>query len=247
MTELNYPNLAEPYNAALREAVPYVLARFSPVIAIIVAGSIIDGKGDQHSDIDTFIIFESDYRQRIQKFFGGVRFELLANPPDFIPLYFEQEKRDGGGSTAYMLATGHVLMCTDEAMLTDFQAQARALLAGKPAYSPKQLTMRRYFLADNFENGLDLRHRDPIMGRTLILSVLKDMLIYDFQKQGKWTPRHKDLLMHIRRDNPNLARMFADCISAQGDTFFDLACQIADMTLGTRGFFEWESDKDYLE
>ena len=68
MSDLNLPNVDEPVETAIQMAIDYVLERFDNVLGIIVAGSILRGEGDAHSDVDTFIIFEGDYRQRIQKF-----------------------------------------------------------------------------------------------------------------------------------------------------------------------------------
>src|SRR5215813_6818635 len=103
MTDLDFPTLAEPYLTGLRAASDYILERFQPVLGIIVAGSILRGEGDERSDLDTFVIFEGDYRQRVQKLFNGVRFEIFANPPRRIPQYFIEEHNDGEPITAHII------------------------------------------------------------------------------------------------------------------------------------------------
>jgi hypothetical protein len=246
MPDLNFPPLAEPYLTALEEATNYILERFQLVLGIIVAGSILRGQGDERSDLDTFVIFEGDYRQRVQKLFNGVRFEIFANPPRRVPLYFAEEQNDGEPSTAHMIATGHILL-NRSPLIETIRQQAQEMLQNPPNYSASFLTMQRYFAADAFENALDLRQRDPAMGLTLIGASLPAMLKYHFQKQGKFVPRHKELLETVRQDMPELAILVESFWQAEGDTRFEIACQIADLTLGTQGFFEWETEPQKVD
>lgn len=237
------PHLAEPYATALQTAIPYILDRFAPVLGIIVAGSVLRGQGDPSSDLDVFVIFDGDYRQRVQKYFHNVPFEIFANPPKRVPQYFEEERHDGGGSTLHMLATGFVML--NRAPIVDhLRQQAQQILAGAPEYRPQSLLFARYMACDRLENALDCRHRDPAQGHMLLGGAMLDTLVYFFQKQGKWIPRHKDMLVVLRNDYPDLARLFDDYALASGDACFEIATQIADIILGTRGFFEWESDPD---
>jgi hypothetical protein len=246
MNDLVFPQLDEPYLTGLKVASDYILERFQPVLGIIVAGSILRGQGDERSDLDTFVIFEGDYRQRVQKLFNGVRFEIFANPPRRVPQYFLEEQSDGEPSTAHMIATGHILL-NRSPLIETLRQQAQAILKAQPTYSPSFLTMQRYFAADAFENALDLRQRDPAMGLSLIGGVLPAMLKYHFQKQGKFVPRHKELLEALRQDTPELAALVESFWQTEGDRRFEIASQIADFTLGTQGFFEWETEPQKVD
>jgi hypothetical protein len=246
MTELNFPPLAEPYLSSLKEATSYILERFQPVLGIIVAGSILRGQGDERSDLDTFVIFEGDYRQRVQKLFNGVRFEIFANPPRRVPMYFLEEQSDGEPSTAHMVATGHILL-NRSPVIDTLRQQAQEMLQSPPSYSASFLTMQRYATADAFENALDLRQRDPMMGLSLIASVLPAMLKFHYYKQGKFVPRHKAMLESLRVDAPELAALVEAFWQSAGDSRFEIASQIADMTIGTQGFFEWESEAQKVD
>lgn len=246
MTEFNFPEADEPLTTAIRLAIDYTLARFDSVLGIIVAGSILHGEGDKNSDVDTFIIFEGDYRQRIQKFFNGVRFELFANAVEFVPLYFEEERRTGTPSTAHMLTTGHLVL-NRSPKINDLVHQAQNSLDAGADYNPKALISERYHLADTFENAFDLRYRDPHMGLVLLDSIISGMMVYQFKKHNLWIPRHKDLLNVTREKFPDLADLIVQYQQSTGDKRFDASVFIADRTIGTRGFFEWESDKDYLD
>lgn len=246
MIDLNFPELEEPFATALHEAVDYILARFENVVGIIVAGSVLRGEGDIHSDIDTYIIMESNYRQRVQKFFNGVRFELFANAPKFIEQYLIEEPKDGALISAHMISTGHIIL-NRSAIVDELIKKAQDSRDAKAEYTEQKLTFDRYMLADRIENGLDLRERDSFMGQIIIDSAIQGMLVYQFMKKRKWIPRYKDLLKVIRIEEPELAKLVEDYYRKTGDTRFDIAGKIADYTLGVRGFFEWESDKDYLD
>jgi Nucleotidyltransferase domain len=245
MSELNFPQIEEPYATAISQAVDYILERFQPVLGIIIAGSVLRGEGDERSDIDTFVIFEGDYRQRVQKLFNGVRFEIFANPPQRVPKYFDDEQKDGTPSTAHMIATGHILF-KRSSLIDELRPQAQALLKDKPIYSVDFLNFQRYRASDNFENALDLRERDPAMALTLVGVALSAMLVYYFQKQGKFVPRHKNMLAILRQENPELAHLVEAFWQTQGDERFEIAGKIADISIETRGFYEWETTAEKL-
>lgn len=238
--DYDFPVVAEPYATALREAVTYAAERFAPVLGIIAAGSVLRDQGDTRSDIDMFVIFEGDYRQRVQKWFNGVRFEIFANPPRRMPRYFEEEQREGSPSTAHMMATGHVVYSAAP-LIEQLREQARQALAEAPDYSPESLTFRRYFIVDRLENAFDLRERDPQMGGLLLGSAMLDLLRYYFVRAGRYEPRHKEILAMLRQDQPALAQQFEAFEQASLDVRYEIAGELADQILGARGFFEWES------
>ena len=145
-----------------------------------------------------------------------------------------------------MLATGHVILKRSP-IIDDLIQQAQTVLEVSPQYQPQNLINERYMLADTFENALDLRYRDPDMGLTLLDSILIGMMQYQFKKNGRWLPRHKDILKVTREDYPQLARLITEYHQSVGDKRYEIASSIADYTIGVHGFFEWESDKDYLD
>src|SRR5690554_91324 len=104
---LQWPDLDKPYNQALREAVAFILGRFE-VWGIIASGSIVDGRGDPGSDLEIYVVHAQPLRQRVQRWFNGVRAEIFVNPPAAIRRYFEEER--DRPSTAAMLATGKIVL-----------------------------------------------------------------------------------------------------------------------------------------
>lgn len=245
MTDFSYPELPDPYATAMREAAAYLQAEAPPLLGVIFAGSVVAGNADPRSDIDTFVVVDADYRQRLHRLFNGVPFEIFINPPHQIPRYFADEQRDGGGSTLHMLARGYIAYQQGD-ILEGFRQQAQDILAGAPAYDAQQLTMERYMIMDRLENALDLRHRDPAMAYLLLMNVVPQLLTFDFKRRGVWVPRHKDMLATLHRQQPELAPYFAAFYRQAGDAAFTTALYLADIILGTQSFIESESGKDYI-
>jgi hypothetical protein len=245
MPDVCYPDVPEPYQSALREAITLIQQQFQPLLGVVFAGSILRGEGDPRSDIDTVVIFAGDYRQRLHRRFHGVRFEIFANPPRQIQQYFREEQRDGGASTMHMLTTGHIAWQKDT-LVADLRQQAAAILAGSPDYDPDDVIMHRYMTVDKLENAFDLRFRDPAMAHVLLMEAVSGMLTYYFKQRGEWVPRHKDLAVVLRRKAPEIARRLHHLARQSGDARFADAAYLADAILGTRVFFESETPKDPL-
>jgi hypothetical protein len=230
----------------MREAAAFINENYQPLAGVVFAGSIIRGNGDRHSDIDTYVIFEGTYRQRLHRLYNGVRFEIFVNPPRQIRQYFQAEQRSGGGFTLHMLATGHIAWQKND-IVDALRQDAQQILDNGPRYSAEALTMERYLIIDKLENALDLRFRDPAMGYIMLMEAVSSMLMYDFKQHDKWTPRSKDLLAILRRDRPEIARLVHAINRQSTDKRFDSGIQLADRILGTYTFFESESTKDPLE
>ena len=73
------------------------------------------------------------------------------------------------------------------------------------------------------------------------------MLHFAFRRDGRFIPRDKDLLAALDSLDPELGtlarRFFA---AASTDERLRVAGEIADHTIGTRGFFVWESAEEPL-
>lgn len=238
--QCQFPDLDEPYATALREAVRFILGYVEPV-AIIAAGSIIRGNPNPNSDFDLYVLHRQPRRQRVQRWFNGVPTEIFINPPDFIPTYFADEGSEGHPSTAHMFATGSVVFDV-ESVIEPLRAQAREALAQPPNPSSTQLTLMRYGAADMLENALDIRDTAPENARILLCVAVMDMLKYAYLKAGRHLPRHKDMLAQLSGLDAELADLAFAFYRTSGDEAFELAGKIADKTIATRGFFEWESD-----
>ena len=53
----SFPELDEKFSIALREVIEFVEKRFSPILGIIAAGSIMRGEGDANTNVIAYIFF----------------------------------------------------------------------------------------------------------------------------------------------------------------------------------------------
>lgn len=240
LARCDWPQLEEPYAAALYQAVRYILEHYD-ARGIVVSGTIIRGSPDPSSDLDVYVIHAANWRKRAQKFFNTVPAEIFVNPPHQIEKYFEEERRDGRPLTAHMFATGFIVL-DEDGEAARFQALARQVLAQPPDLSDAQLLVHRYMAATGYEDAADIATHSPENASLILSVVVYDMLRYRFLAANQPVPRHKTILKGLESLDPHLARLAYSFYNATTTPErLDLAGQIADRTLGVRGFFEWES------
>lgn len=240
LVQCRFPALAEPYHSALRAAVTLILDRFDP-LGIIASGTIVRGHPGPNSDLDIYVIHAAPWRQRLQVRFNGVPAEIFVNPLAAVQHYFVEERHSGRPITAHMLATGAVILDRDP-VVEQVREQARVLLCTPPDPMPDQLRFSRYMIGSSYEDARDTAATDPLSAGMILAGAVHEMLRYSFLAANRYIPREKDLLAALDPDLAALAREFygAGEIGAR----LALAQQIADRTIQTDGFFEWESEPD---
>ena len=242
-TQCSWPALPERYDRALREAVQYILSRYTPV-GIIAAGSILRGTPDATSDLDIYVLHLAPFRQRVQKFFHGVPAEIFVNPPAAVERYFRDEQAASRPITAHMLAHGFPVLALDP-LVPALRQQAAALLAGSPALSPAQHTWKRYWASNLLEDAEDVAEDDPQTAQIFLAQGVLVMLQYHFEAQGRFIPRTKELLRQLDALDPPLAALARQFYTSGDFTErLEAARRIADRTIKVRGFFEWESEAE---
>jgi hypothetical protein len=236
-----WPPLAPAHENALRAAVSYVVQAFQP-LAIVAAGSIVRGEPDRASDLDICVVHEAPYKQRLQRWFGGVPVEIFVNPPGAIREYFEREHQMGRPCTAHMFVTGFpVLGCE---LLDTLRHEARGWLGKRSPLSEQQDIAGRYAAAGLLEDAEDIQERDPANCSALLGEAVLAMLQHYLRMRNGVLPARKRLLSEVERADVALshqARIFFD--TADLKLRMDLARSIADACVGARGFFEWESER----
>ena len=232
------PTLATPYGEALHEAVDYILARYE-VWGLFACGTIVAGRPDANSDLDMFVIHGAPERQRVQKRFNGVATEIFVNPPHAVRRYFADEVTRP--STAHMLAHG-LIVVDRHPIVEELVAEARTWLATPPNLGDIPLTMRRYMVADAYENAQDIAARDPANSSLILHQAVREMLDYWFLAANRPLPRTKGMLAAVAELDSTLgdwARGYYD--ATDQTTRLALAAKIAARTIQATGFFEWET------
>lgn len=241
--DCSWPALPDRYLPALKDAVSWVLAHVGSVTGIVASGTIVRGTPDPSSDFDIYVLHREAWRQRVQKFFRGVPTEIFINPPAMVEKYFRDEGAAGSAITAHMLGTGYVVYRSDP-VLDGLRAKARAILETPPA-PPADLTVPRYMISSLYEDAVDVSRRDPTACRFILHQAVERMLKHAFRKAGRCVPRQKDLPRDLLALDPDLGRMARRYYRTPFlRTQLSLAGRIADRTVGVRGFFEWEGQRE---
>ena len=237
---LRFPALSEPYASALHAAVDAVLATYDP-IGIVAAGSILRGQGGPTSDIDLYVLHAAPFRQRLQRRYEGVPFEIFINPPEQVRRYFAEEHAAARPITAHILTTGFVVLDRD-LILQDLRTEAATWLNTPPAPGDDALLWRRYLIADELDNARDVVESDPACASLILHSAVSRLVEYAFLARGQNLPRQKALVAALAALDPEAgATVRAFYAAADASARLELATQLAQHLTGAVSFFEWDS------
>jgi hypothetical protein len=240
-------HLSVEHRQAVEDAFRYVRERYEPW-AVLAAGTIIRGNADAHSDVDLYVLHDAPFRQRVQRRFGGIPVEIFVNPESSVRKYLEEEEREGRPITAHMLATAVVLEGEQDPRLDELLDLARTSLESRPEWAESDLTEARYSAALLFEDALDRRDADAETAMKLLGMAMNAALEFWFKRSGCFIPRHKDVLTEVDSADQSLGEL---CRRFWGDHPSEdrwvAALSVADRTIGTHHFFEWESEEGPVE
>ncbi len=246
LADAQWPQLDEPYDRALREAVRDILGWIPDVFGIIASGTIIRGTPHPSSDLDLYVLRCAPRRQRVQRWYHGIPTEIFINPMPKVRDYIRLEGEEGRPITAHMVATGFVVLrvSPDVDALIEEAKQALA----KP-FNPSnaRLTQVRYGAATRYEDATDIAPERPEAAMMIMGMAVRDMVHYAFLRAGRPLPRDKDLLIALDALAPPLAAKVTQFYGASDlETRLAIAEQIADQTIETHGFFEWASQEEVV-
>ena len=239
-TIAGFPPLPAPYGEALRAAVAEVMDTYAP-FGIIAAGSVLRGQGGPSSDIDLYVLHAAPFRQRLQRRYAGVPFEIFINPPQQVRRYFEEEHTAARPITAHILTTGFVVLDCDPAVQA-LRSEAAGWLAKAPAPNDDALLWRRYSIADELDNAGDVLVDDPACASLILHAAVNKLVEYAFLARNCNLPRQKELLAALDgldAATGTLARAFYAAPDARAQ--LAAATALAAHLTGATTFFEWDS------
>jgi predicted nucleotidyltransferase len=241
MNDLRWPPLAPPFDRALRAAVAFVVERFAPV-GVVATGTIVRGNPSPSSDVDLYVVHRDPRRQRLQRRFDGVPFEIFVNPPERVLAYFAEERAEARPVTAHMLATGFVVLATDP-VVDQLRARAATELADPPPADERELRDRRYMIATQIDDGEDVADADPATAALFFNQAVEGALRLRFRRAGLWLPRQKELLAALAGlDRPLTAAADAFLRAPDPAERRGQARRVVELAGAERGFFEWERE-----
>jgi hypothetical protein len=241
-----WPDLSDHYLDALKEGTKWILDNLNP-IGLIVTGTIIRGNPDTSSDFDIFVIHEDCFRQRIQKIFNAVPFEIFVNPPSSIIKNLNDEYKSQRQPTAHMLSTGYALINKSDIVDT-LLVNARMNLEKKPDYDDYQANLLRYKAAVLLEDAFDIKDKDTGMVNMFISNTVQAILDWFYYKEQVFMPRQKELLASTEKMNTEIGKYSRKVMeSTLTDDKLEYLKKLADLTIMTYGFFEWESKREEVK
>jgi hypothetical protein len=241
-----WPDLNIHYLDALKDGTEWIITTFKP-IGIIAAGTIIRGIPDKNSDFDIFVIHENCFRQRIQKLFKSVPFEIFVNPPSSIIKNLKNEYESQRQCTAHMLATGYVLINKVD-IVNELISNATINLEKQPEYDEGQANVLRYKAAVLLEDAIDIKDKDTGMANIFISDTVQAILDWFYYKERIFVPRQKELLVNTDKMNHEIGECARKVMeSTQIEDKIDHLKRLADLTIKTYGFFEWESEREEVK
>jgi hypothetical protein len=241
-----WPDLNKHYLDALKDGTRWIIDKFNPV-GLIVSGTIVRGNPDKSSDFDIFVIHENNFRQRIQKIFKSIPFEIFVNPPSSIIKNLKDEYKGRRQCTAHMLATGYVLI-NNAAIVSDLISNAACYLGKQPEYSESQTTVLRYKAAVLLEDAIDIKDKDIGMANIFIADTVQAILDWFYYKQRLFIPRQKDLIVNAEKIDHEIGECSRKVMeTVQIEEKIGFLKELADLTIGTYGFFEWESEREEVQ
>jgi hypothetical protein len=231
---------------ALKEGTKWIIEHFNP-LGLIVSGTIIRGNPDISSDFDIFVIHDNNFRQRIQKIFNSVPFEFFINPPSSILKNIKDEYKTRMQCTSHMLATGYVLFNKSD-IINDLITNAKTYLNKQPEFNEKQAELLRYKAAVLLEDAIDIKDKDVGMANVFISDSVQAILDWYYYKEYLFVPRKKDLIANTER----IAFEIGSCSrkvmeSVQIEEKINYLKRLADLTIKSYGFFEWESEREEVK
>ena len=241
LSRCEWPPLPPRYDRALKECVEFAIGRYD-VTAVIATGTIIRGNPDASSDLDMYVVHKADYMQRVQRFFNGVPAEMFVNSFAQVHRHMDSALAEGRKpDSAHMIAHGFpVLDLADQ--VDELKARAIEILKLGPVVSDETLTRGRYRAATFLEDAVDVRERDPETADMILCDAVRTMIGHRVTEARVYPPRQKELLDILATIDEGSAaaakRFYASRDPAER---FDIAFELADRTIQTRGFFEWES------
>jgi predicted nucleotidyltransferase len=241
-----WPNLNEHYLDSLKEGTRWIIDNFNPS-GIIVTGTIVRGNPDVSSDFDVFVIHNNNFRQRIQKIFKSIPFEIFVNPSSSIIKNIKDEYKTRMQCTSHMLATGYVLLNKSN-IVNDLVTNAKSYLNKQPEYDEKQAEILRYKAAILLEDAIDIKDKDVGMANIFISDSVQAILDWFYYKEHLFMPRKKDLIVNTEEINYEIGKYARNVLeSIHIEDKIDYLKRLADRTIMTYGFFEWESRREEVE
>lgn len=182
--------------------------RYNQAAAVFWAGSCARNQGNQASDLDLVIVFDT-LTNAYREAFLYEEWPIDAFVHDEISLqYFFEESRRGNGISGLI----HMVLYGQEITApSPFSQRIKAiaeqfLQAGPQAWNQEKIDMERFLITDVLEDIIFPKSRAEQLAATAWL--YEALAQFYFRAQTKWCASGKAIVSYLKHDNPKLAEDF---------------------------------------
>ncbi len=183
------------------------------IIGILITGSYVRLEIDENSDVDIHLVLEPNcnYRERGNRWVGGVEIEYFKNPPQQIRSYFEQEI--DSPHTASMFADARVEY-KSSVVIDELIEEAKQIISHLPP-KPNDLTkeLSKYFLDDLFKDLKDCQvNRNEIDFRFVKIELIDRCIDIMCSLRQFRRAKEKKLFAQIRQKDQSFAGLLLSAL-----------------------------------
>ncbi|MCU0328240.1 MAG: hypothetical protein MUE53_04550 [Chitinophagales bacterium] len=216
--------------------------------AIFVSGSIIRGNPNKNSDFDVYVVNTDNFRQRIQKYFNEIPFEIFVNPLKQIYSYFEEEQNSNRPVTANIISTGKLVKGEDIREIQLLIEDAKKYSQTPKSKTEIATTFLKYEITNTLEDALDIENEDAITANLLTNITIEKLIKYKFYINEIPLPRIKERLKELSKIDESFWKNIEQFYTELNyNKKIRIAEQLVNKEIGAIGFFEWESKKEKIE
>lgn len=186
--------------------------------AVFLAGSIIRGEGNEHSDLDIVVVYEqlpAAYRESFV--FSRWPVEVFVHDPATLAHFFvEFDRKRGIPSLASMVSEGLEVPAPSD-LSTKCKNMADALLLkGPPSWNQADIDASRYCITNLID---DIRQPHSYIEAIATATELhRALATHVFRSRGLWSASGKMVPRQLKKTMPEIATEWQDCFSKLFET-----------------------------
>lgn len=172
--------------------------------AMILYGSVARNEHTANSDIDLWLIKETDRFRRLHEVHDGILVERWESPLR----YLNQLLEGGEPPVIHLFAEGKWLFAKDDIDVSSMQARARSLKAEGPVISEKprdRILFTRSEMTDRLHDARDALD-DPELFNFIVAESMDNLHLGLYERYGLWQVPRKKVLSTLDKNVPEVGR-----------------------------------------
>lgn len=184
-------------SSALSAAESLFATRYKGAEFCVASGSIIQGCGLQHSDLDLIVVYPKVLTAYRESFFhSSMPVEAFVHDFETIQAFMDDDLKAGNASMQHMLATGKIVPYDTEAAIKLKRYAQEVLAKGLPATSQETMVSLQYRVSDLID---DLKDSRPIgEHRATLYSLYHAICELKLRQSGHFIAAGKHLARKIK-------------------------------------------------